>query len=64
MCAFEDCKRKLTLTDYNCRCGQRFCGVHRIPEEHACTYDYKTESLTVLSTQLVKCVGDKGMTYI
>ncbi|CAH2080509.1 unnamed protein product [Thlaspi arvense] len=24
-----------------CRCGTTFCGSHRYPEQHACTFDYK-----------------------
>lgn len=36
-CAKEGCKKKLKITDVECRCGVRFCVNHRHPEEHSCT---------------------------
>ena len=38
---FEDCNRKLKLTDYVCKCNKIFCKIHRLPENHECVYDYK-----------------------
>jgi len=58
-CCAEHCKRRLTLTDITCRCGLRFCGVHRYPEEHVCSYDYKKAGYSQLSTMLVQVVGKK-----
>jgi predicted nucleic acid binding AN1-type Zn finger protein len=40
-CMMENCKCKLKLTDYPCRCGKYFCGEHRLSEYHKCTFDYK-----------------------
>jgi hypothetical protein len=37
------CQRKLSLVSYPCRCGARYCNAHRLPADHACVYDYKTE---------------------
>ena len=42
-CSFTNCKRKLPLTVTTCRCNLLFCDIHRMPEEHSCVYDYKTE---------------------
>jgi predicted nucleic acid binding AN1-type Zn finger protein len=53
------CRKKLKLTDLECRCSARFCANHRPPEEHACTYDYKTAGRTQLSKNLEKAVADK-----
>ena len=53
------CTKKLGLTDMNCRCGHRFCAIHRIPESHACTYDYRAAAATLLTAQLPRVVGDK-----
>lgn len=36
-CAKEGCKKKLKITDVECRCGFRFCVIHRHQEEHSCT---------------------------
>lgn len=53
------CRKKLKLTDLECRCSARFCANHRPPEEHACTYDYKSAGRTQLSKNLEKAVADK-----
>ncbi|KAK9985784.1 hypothetical protein SO802_030735 [Lithocarpus litseifolius] len=36
------CRKRVGLTGFKCRCGTTFCGVHRYPEKHACTFDFKT----------------------
>jgi len=53
------CPKKLGLTDMNCRCGHRFCATHRVPEAHACSYDYRAAATTLLTAQLTRVVGDK-----
>lgn len=35
------CNRKCTLTGFRCKCGNTYCGTHRYPEKHECTYDFK-----------------------
>jgi len=35
------CPRKVALVAQPCRCTKRFCSRHRMPDAHACTYDYK-----------------------
>jgi len=37
-----ECKKKVGLTAVECRCGNVYCGSHRIAEKHACTFDYKS----------------------
>lgn len=58
-CAHPDCKKKLRLTDCDCRCGQRFCSSHRLAEDHNCTYNYKAAALAQLEAQLVKVTADR-----
>ena len=53
------CRKKLTLTATSCRCGFKFCDTHRLPEEHACTYDFNATGKAALSTMLVAVVGNK-----
>ena len=53
------CRKKLALTDLECRCKVRFCAAHRMPEEHACTFDFKSHAVAVLEKQLVRAVADK-----
>ncbi len=42
-CQFETCRHKLGLVSFACRCGQYFCGEHRIAECHKCTFNYKED---------------------
>jgi predicted nucleic acid binding AN1-type Zn finger protein len=53
------CRKKLALTVFECRCKIRFCALHRAPEEHACTFDFKSHGLACLEKQLTKAVADK-----
>nr|TKS04537.1 zinc finger A20 and AN1 domain-containing stress-associated protein 9-like [Populus alba] len=38
----ECCNKKVGLMGFECHCGSTFCGVHRYPKEHSCTFDFKT----------------------
>lgn len=35
------CNKKVGLTGFMCKCGRTFCGLHRYPEKHECTFDFK-----------------------
>jgi hypothetical protein len=37
-----ECKKKVGLTGVECRCGNVYCGSHRIAEKHSCSFDYKS----------------------
>jgi predicted nucleic acid binding AN1-type Zn finger protein len=56
-CCAADCIRKLMLTDGECRCKQRYCGQHRLPETHSCSFDFKAAGLDLLAKQLVRVNG-------
>ena len=48
-CCQGDCRKKLNITNsFSCRCNQVFCALHRHPESHVCSYDYKTEGRKLL----------------
>jgi len=53
------CRKKLTLTYLESRCKVRFCAAHRMPEEHACTFDFKSHGIACLEKQLTKAVANK-----
>ncbi|CAG7874451.1 zinc finger A20 and AN1 domain-containing stress-associated protein 4 [Brassica rapa] len=36
------CRKRVGLTGFMCRCGTTFCGTHRYPEVHGCSYDFKS----------------------
>ncbi|XP_035549921.1 zinc finger A20 and AN1 domain-containing stress-associated protein 1 [Juglans regia] len=35
------CNKKVGLTGFRCKCESTFCGLHRYPEKHDCTFDFK-----------------------
>ncbi|KAG8495980.1 hypothetical protein CXB51_009474 [Gossypium anomalum] len=35
------CRKKVGLTGFKCRCENTFCGEHRYPEKHECSFDFK-----------------------
>lgn len=35
------CRKRVGLTGFRCRCGTTFCGTHRYPEKHSCSFDFK-----------------------
>ncbi|CAI9759433.1 unnamed protein product [Fraxinus pennsylvanica] len=37
------CNKKVGLTGFKCKCGNFFCGTHRYPEKHDCTFDFKVQ---------------------
>ncbi|KAM7526072.1 hypothetical protein LguiA_015974 [Lonicera macranthoides] len=37
----SSCRKRVGLMGFRCRCGTTFCGVHRYPEQHGCTFDFK-----------------------
>jgi len=35
------CRKKVGMLGFECRCGHLFCAVHRHPDTHSCSIDYK-----------------------
>ena len=58
-CNLEECKKKLLLTDFKCKCSNTYCSKHRLPETHMCTYDYKTSGRNLLDKQNQPCIAKK-----
>jgi hypothetical protein len=49
------CSKKLDLATRStpCKCEHIFCSEHRQAEEHNCTFDFKANQLTKLSSELL-----------
>lgn len=43
-CDHPECRKKLGLFGFDCRCGHHYCALHRAAESHSCTHDYKQEA--------------------
>jgi len=37
------CKKKLGLLGFTCKCKNIYCSLHRMAENHSCSFDYKKE---------------------
>ncbi|CAN8325620.1 unnamed protein product [Cochlearia groenlandica] len=35
------CNKKVGILGFKCKCGSTFCGEHRYPERHECSFDFK-----------------------
>lgn len=35
------CNKKVGLMGFKCKCGSTFCGDHRYPEKHECSFNFK-----------------------
>ncbi|KAJ1279374.1 hypothetical protein BS78_04G151100 [Paspalum vaginatum] len=53
------CRRRVGLTGFACRCGATFCGVHRYPERHACTFDFRAAGRDAIARANPVVKGDK-----
>lgn len=55
------CNKKTGCVPFNCKCDniKLFCGEHRYPEKHNCTFDWKTDGKKILSKKNPKVVCDK-----
>lgn len=44
------CNKRVGLAKgFKCRCGNMYCTVHRYPEEHDCTFDFKAAGRDLLA---------------
>ena len=44
----NQCKKKLKMMSFTCKCGLNFCVAHQNPYSHNCSYDYKTEKCKII----------------
>ena len=58
-CQFRDCRKKLPLARFPCKCGEYFCEKHRYSSEHNCSFDYKNKQQISELIDSMKCIDDK-----
>ena len=58
-CHMVDCKRRLPLMTFPCRCGKTFCVLHKPPEEHKCQFDYHAAAKRKIKKDNPKIVAEK-----
>lgn len=37
----DQCRKRVGLTGFECRCGGMYCAIHRYSDMHQCSFDYK-----------------------
>jgi hypothetical protein len=55
-----NCNRRIGLLGFDCKCGYKYCGLHRHPEDHSCTYDYKSMQRELLKKTLSSCAIEQN----
>lgn len=59
-CPVEGCNKKLGLVDFKCKCQNTYCAKHRLPDTHACSYDFRQEQTNRLMKHMsTAIVGNK-----
>ena len=59
ICHYSNCTKRIKLSDYACKCGNIYCKVHKLPENHECKYDYREIGLKDKKIEQLKCVSNK-----
>eukprot|EP01080_Neovahlkampfia_damariscottae_P012444 gene12444-6196_t len=54
-----NCRIKVGVYGMSCKCGHVFCYAHRLPENHVCSYDFKTNHQELLEKQNPKVSPSK-----
>lgn len=57
----HNCKKKVGLTGFQCRCGGLYCGLHRYSDKHDCSFDYKEMGQQQIRKANPVVVGEKIM---
>lgn len=58
-CGHLECKKRIGLLGFDCKCGTKFCISHRYPPDHSCVYNFKAAAAEILKIQLASCVAEK-----
>nr|GEV47944.1 putative zinc finger A20 and AN1 domain-containing stress-associated protein 8 [Tanacetum cinerariifolium] len=56
---YHVCNKRVGLVPFLCMCGESFCGLHQMPEKHACKFDFKAAGHVVIEKHNPLCVADK-----
>ena len=58
-CAFQNCTKKIKLTDFACKCENFYCKFHKDPLIHDCSYDYKENNKKQKLIENMECKSEK-----
>jgi predicted nucleic acid binding AN1-type Zn finger protein len=58
-CSMPGCNKKLNIISFTCKCEKKYCSIHRMPESHACTFDYKAHGKCLIAEKNPQIVKSK-----
>lgn len=53
------CSKKIGIYGIECKCKLVFCNLHRMPEDHECSIDYRQLGKEKLAKEVKKVVAKK-----
>ena len=53
------CRKKVGLLGIECKCGNVYCNLHRLPEEHECNFNHQKAAKEKLEKEIVKVYNGK-----
>lgn len=59
ICAFQECTKKIKITDFACKCENYYCKIHKEPLNHNCSYDYKENNKKQKLIEKLECKSKK-----
>ena len=54
-----ECRKKVGLTGFECRCGGLYCAIHRYSDKHDCTFNYREHGAQEIRRNNPVVVGEK-----
>jgi hypothetical protein len=58
-CNFVECKTKLGMLGFDCKCGYKFCSKHRYVDDHKCPFDHASFDKEVLRKNNIGIKAEK-----
>jgi len=55
----SECRKKLGIVPFECKCKLLYCNKHRYAEDHNCSYDYKAAYKKIFKKNNPKVVAEK-----
>ena len=51
-CNLEGCNHKLSIVTWACKCGKKYCSVHKMANSHSCDFDWRGHQIEYLQKNL------------
>lgn len=58
-CNLKECRKKVGLLGFECKCGYKFCSKHRYEDTHNCSYDHVSDDIQKLIKSNPAIIRDK-----